>query len=127
MSDKENPQIIFVYNSDATLKAAAEDFITRIVTPSKYACNLCMVTYGAVAMKSPWRDFLDSLPNEKTFLHRDEFHKKYPHHTDTALPVILTESEDGLNILVNAEEIEGVSDMEGLKKILLEKLENNPT
>ena len=122
MNDAKTPGLVFVYNADATLKAAAEDFITRIVAPDTYACNLCMVTYGAVAMKSPWRTFLDTLPNEKTFLHRDQFHKKYPHHTTIALPVILTNSGTDLEVLVNAEEIESVTDMEGLKKILLEKL-----
>jgi len=125
MSDKKPPQLVFVYNADSTLRAAAEDFITRIVAPDTYACNLCMITYGSVSMKTPWRAFLDSLPNEKIFLHRDEFHKKYPHYADSVLPAIfLSDSDSGLNILMSADEINGVADMEALKKLLTEKLKS---
>lgn len=114
--------LIFVYNADSTLKAAAEDFITRIIAPSKYSCNLCMVTHGTMAMKSPWKAFLDTLPNEKEFLHRDEFYEKYPEHKDMALPSILTGANGNFEILINAEEIDGVKDMGELKNILIEKL-----
>ena len=122
MSEKKSPRLTFVYNADSSLMAAAEDFITRIVAPDKYACNLCMITYGPVSMRTPWRAFLDSLPNEKIFLHRDEFHKKYPNSIDIALPAVLADSAGGFEVVVSADEINHVTDAEALKKILTGKL-----
>jgi len=122
MSDKQSPRLTFVYNADSTLIAAAEDFITRIVAPGTYACNLCMITYGPVSMRTPWRAFLDSLPNEKIFLHRDEFHKKYPNSINIALPAVLADSAGDFEVVVSADEINNVTDAEALKKLLMEKL-----
>ena len=125
MNNEKIPELTFVYNADSTLKAAAGDFITRIVAPSKYPCNLCMVTYGALSMKSPWQKFLNTLPNEKIFLHRDEFHKKYPQYKDIVLPVILTGPSHDLKVFIDAEEIDGIKNTEELKKLLAERLESN--
>ena len=117
-----NNTLVFVYNADSTLKAAAIDFVTRFVAPNKYSCNLCMVTYGPVREKQPWRKFLDTLPNKKVFLHRDEFLKKYPEHKNIKLPVIFTDFSGKLEVLVEAQEINQVKDAEGLIKLLTKKL-----
>jgi len=119
-----NNTLVFVYNSDGTLKAAAVDFVMRFVAPDKYSCNLCMVTYGPVFEKKSWRAFLDTLPNKNIFLHRDEFLKQYPEYRNIKLPVILTDSGEKLETLVSAEEIQTVKDIEGLKKLITEKLHN---
>ena len=122
--NNKNNTLVFVYNSDGTLKAAAVDFVTRLVTPDKYSCNLCMVTYGSMFKKQSWRAFLDTLPNKIIFLHRDEFLKQYPEYRNIKLPVVLTDSCEKLETLVSAEEIQTVKDLEGLKKLITEKLHN---
>ena len=119
-----NDTLVFVYNSDGTLKAAAIDFVTRFVAPDKYSCNLCMVTYGLVFEKQSWRTFLDTLPNKNIFLYRDEFLKQYPEYRNLKLPVILTDSGEKLETLVSAEEIQTVEDLEGLKKLITENRHN---
>ncbi|MCH7883320.1 hypothetical protein IIA95_02815 [Patescibacteria group bacterium] len=124
MKVTNNDTLVFVYSSDATLKAAAVDFVTRLVAPDKYSCNLCMVTYGPVFQKQSWREFLDTLPNKKIFLHRDEFLKQYPEYRNVKLPAILTGSEGKLETFVSAEEINKIEDLEGLKKLITEKLHN---
>ena len=124
MQPTNNNTLVFVYNSDSTLKAAAVDFVTRFVAPTTYPCNLCMVTYGVMFEKQSWREFLDTLPNKKVFLHRDEFLKQYPEYRDIELPVILTDFGEKLEILVSAEEINKVQNLEELKKLVIEKLHN---
>ena len=123
MNDAKISELLFVYNADSTLISAAKDFVTRIVTPSDYSCNLCMVTYGAVSMKKSWRSFLDSLPNKKTFLHKDEFRKVYSQYRKIKLPAIFTVSKDGLTILVSAQGLSEVGNTEELQKLLARKLE----
>ena len=116
--------LIFVYNSDATIKAAVTDFVTRFVAPDKYSCNLCKVTYGMVFKKQSWQEFLDTLTNKKIFFHRDEFFKKYSKYREVKLPAIFVDFDEKLETLVSAEEINKVEDLEGLKKLITEKLHN---
>lgn len=116
------PELVFVYNADATLAAAASDFATRLFAPEKYACNLCMVTYGPLTMKSPWKEFLETFPHKKTFLHRDEFKERYPARTDTPLPVIFAVSGENFDVVLNAEEINRAKNWQELKEALLVKL-----
>lgn len=118
-------ELLFVYNADATLAAAASDFVTRIFAPQDYACNLCMVTYGPLTMRSPWKEFLDTLPNKKTFLHRDEFRKQYPERADEPLPAVFVVENDALKLLLGPEDINSVKDWQGLKTLLVSALERH--
>ena len=52
--------LVFVYNADSGTFNTLKDILTRIVTPNNYSCRLCGLTYGAIGMKSKWRQFLDS-------------------------------------------------------------------
>lgn len=124
MDKKGKPELIFVYNADSSLGAAAMDFVTRIFAPDNYSCNLCMVTYGPINMRTPWSIFLDTLPNKKTFLHRDEFYKQYPKEKHVTLPVILINTSGTLNVLVSTKEINNIHNVEKLKQLLIGKLQN---
>lgn len=116
--------LVFVYNADSGLFSAATDFIKRIATPDKYECNLCMVTYGSVKMKSPWKDYLETIPNKKYFLHRDEFLKKFPEYSTIPLPVIFVQNDSNLDVLVSAEEINSTKNLPSMKKLLQDKIQN---
>ena len=125
--NKKNSELILVYNTDAELKSAVGDFVTRLIAPDKYPCNLCMVTYGGplpVFKKQSWKEFLHTLPYKKVFLQRDRFLKKYEGYQNITLPVILIGFEKELRTLVSAEEINRVKDLEELKKIITDKLSN---
>jgi hypothetical protein len=67
--------IIFVYNADSNLASAMLDVGRRILTPKKYPCTLCKITYGPFGMKQDWKAFTKSLPFESSFLHKDELPK----------------------------------------------------
>jgi len=94
---KNKGKLIFVYNADSSVFSQVSDAVKKIVTPSKYECNLCMVTYGAISMKDEWKEFLDALLFEKEFLHRDEFQKQYPELKSTKLPAIFISQNNTLS------------------------------
>ena len=119
---KNKNKFIFIYNADSSVFAQVSDAFKKIATPDKYQCNLCMVTYGAVSMKDEWKEFLDTLPFEKEFLHRDEFQKYYPKLESTKLPAIFISQNNILNLIVSAEEINRQKDIAGLKNTLRIKL-----
>ena len=119
---KNKDKLIFVYNADSSVFSQVSDAVKKIVTPSKYECNLCMVTYGAISMKDEWREFLDALPFEKEFLHRDEFHKQHPELKSTKLPTIFISQNNTLNPLVSADEIILQKNIKDLKELLIGRI-----
>jgi len=120
--DKNAHKLIFVYNADSSVFSLVSDAVKKVVTPSKYECNLCMVTYGAISMKDEWKEFLDALPFEKEFLHRDEFHKQHPELKSTKLPTIFISQNNTLNQLVSADDINTKKDVEDLKELLIGRI-----
>ena len=118
----EGKKLIFVYNADSGLFSAVTDFAHKIVSPETYRCNLCKITYGNMTMKSSWKDYLASMNYEKEFLHRNEFQRRYPEFKGCDLPAVFVCLQDDIKLLVNAEEINLVNDIEGLKDKLNQKL-----
>ena len=114
--------MIFVYNADSGLFSTVTDFAHKIISPDTYECNLCKLTYGNFAMKNEWRDFLESLESEKVFLHRDEFKKQFPQIDETVFPCVFILKDGQTQLLLNAEEINRVSDIAELKNIIMGKL-----
>lgn len=110
-------KLILVYNADEGLFNAVTDTIHKVLSPSTYECSLCRFTYGMVGMRKTWGAYLSNLKAEKEFLHRREFHKKYP-NVDAELPAIFTEADDGLRALVSAEEINACENLEELISIV---------
>ena len=100
-------ELVFVYNADSTLFAVASDFVKKIVAPNAQECNLCKITYGALSPNEEWSSFLATLPQEKVFLHRDEFRSLYPDKRDLALPAIFTRQNGVLMELVAAKKVNG--------------------
>lgn len=123
MSINKNDTLLFVYNADSTIFASLSDFMRKLIAPKTSGCSLCMITYGLMNMKDEWKEFINALPQQKTFLHRDEFVKKYPEQSKTSLPAIFIISNGSLNDLVTAQEINKEKDIAGLKELLLSKME----
>ena len=100
-------RLLFVYNADSGVLNMLKDWTHKIVRPSTYDCQLCALTYGNTGMREKWRTFVSDLSLQTVFLHRDEFHKQYPHLKDVLLPCALIEqnSNRSVEVLVNAETI----------------------
>ncbi|OUW17370.1 MAG: hypothetical protein CBD18_04900 [Opitutales bacterium TMED158] len=115
-------KLILVYNADEGLFNAVTDTIHKALSPSTYECSLCRFTYGMVGMRKSWGSYLSGLKAEKEFLHRREFHKKYP-DVEAALPAIFTETADGAQVIVSAEEINACENLEELISIVDERVD----
>lgn len=97
------PRLLIVYNADGGILNALKDAVWKIISPATYPCSLCAITYGAVSMHPEWRRFLDSLPLEVVFYHRDDFAAAYPDH-GIALPVIAVAYGDEMPQILVAKE-----------------------
>ncbi|SMB99010.1 hypothetical protein SAMN00120144_3663 [Hymenobacter roseosalivarius DSM 11622] len=86
-------KLLFVYNADAGLANGLLDMAHKILSPRTYPCSLCGITYGTTHMRPDWRQFLQSLPLESRFLHRDEFQQQFPGLKNPALPAVFWQDE----------------------------------
>jgi hypothetical protein len=116
-------KLLFVYNADAGVANAIKDSLKKSLTPKKYECALCQITYGVAFMKPEWKKFIQSLPYEIEFLHRDEFTKQYG--TQYKLPAIFSFENKKLIELVSVKDIESAGDLSELKEVVSRKLGND--
>ncbi|PHR16429.1 MAG: hypothetical protein COA41_15225 [Sphingopyxis sp.] len=126
MKDSGNPtravpidRLIIVYNADDGWASALMDAVHKLVRPETYECSLCRISHGAMSMRRPWRNYLDSLAMEKRFYHRQDFARAYPADAFPVvaglnLPAILLESDSALHCLLSSQELERLTDVEEL-------------
>ena len=113
-------ELIFVYNADSTVAALVKDILVKIFTPQKYACNLCMITYGLVRMKRAWKVFIEGLPNDVRFLHRDEFRDRYG--DGPRFPAAFAVEKGKPELFLSAGEIDAVDSLDELIGLVKGKL-----
>lgn len=117
---KKTTKIVFVYNADSGIVNGLFDSLHKTFRPKTYSCNLCALTYGLTSMKKDWKQFLDSLPYEITFLHRDEFKKHYP-DVKVKLPAILL-NDIVVSVLVSAKELNQIKNLDELTQVVAKRL-----
>lgn len=116
------PRLILVYNADAGLLKGLRDSVWKAFRPATYPCSLCALTHGWFTMYRPWRQFLDSLPHEKVYLHKDEIGRAFP-ELNIALPAILiTEGRPRPEVLVSANELDALADLDALIALVGKRL-----
>src|SRR5689334_20118258 len=114
-------QLIFVYNADGGIFGTLADFAHKIFSPSTYSCNLCALTHGDFIMKHEWRSFIQTLPLEVIFLHRDAFQKQY--NIPSPMPGAFLRAHETLTEIISKQEIEGCASLDALKLLLKSKIE----
>lgn len=115
------PTIVFVYNADSGLFNTLTDIAHKIFAPQTYECNLCAITFGNFGMREEWKAFLETLPVELEFLHRDELQRQYGLEGG-ALPAIFQKSAAGLELWISAAEINACSSIDDLKHLINSRL-----
>ena len=119
---KPTQELIFVYNADSDIFSQVTDFAHKIFAPQTYSCQLCGLTYGNFTIKKQWRDFLQTISYPKTFLHRDDFIRRFPDSADLSLPAIFSTTNGQLHPLITAKEIQSFSNLDALIAALQKRI-----
>src|SRR5689334_9393969 len=112
---RTRPALVFVYNAESGLFNTLADAAHKIFSPRTYPCNLCALTHSAVGMRREWREFLDGLDATPEFLHADELEERYGVE-GLSLPAIFRREERGMEVLVDADSINGCKTLDELKR-----------
>jgi hypothetical protein len=115
--------VLFVYNADGTVFGRLSDAAHKAFAPRSYQCHLCGLTYGLVKEKRRWRSFVSSLEVPTTFLHRDEFKRRYPSRADEALPAVFAETGEKIpELLISASELNATHDLAELEELVSQRV-----
>ena len=117
-------KLVFIYNADSGLRNAILDSAHKIWSPDTYACSLCDITYGAFTEKSVWKKFRNETNLDMEFLHKDEFSKAYASKFGYkfTFPIVLAESNSGLEVFIKTEELNDLENSEALIAIVQERI-----
>lgn len=116
-------KLIFIYNADSGIRNMIMDSAHKIFSPDTYECSLCDITYGAFTENSIWKKFRKETDLQMEFLHKDEFAKTYASkfgHKFT-FPIVLVETNNGLEVFVNTKELNGIEKAESLIRVIKER------
>lgn len=119
---KPPPKLVFVYNADDGLFNAIAATAHRIFSPATYECALCLYTYGVRGMHRQWKHFLESLGCALEFFYRTEFRAAYPGR-EVRLPAVFISRGNGLELLIESDEIKACGDLEELILFTRQKVE----
>ena len=114
--------LLFVYNADSGVLNAIKDGIIKITNPNEYECKLCALTFGVATMKGEWRRYINSLPVESKFLHRDEFEEQYNERVE--LPATFLEEDGELSLIISSDEYNELTTLRGLQSLVRTKLKS---
>lgn len=119
----DKQKLIFVYNANSDLFSTVTDFAHKIFSPATYGCGLCALTYGNFSMKQEWKTFIENLPFDTVFLHKDEFQKQYG--SNVQLPAIFISVNNALSEIISRQELERCKTLDELKSLVSQKTQEH--
>ncbi|MEA1786761.1 GTPase [Arenibacter sp. GZD96] len=113
-------KVLFIYNANSGKRNALLDSAHKIFSPDTYDCNLCDITFGVFTENKVWRQFRENSALPFVFLHKDEFLAQYASKFSAKFkyPIILAETQNDLEILVDTEKLNGLENAEALIALL---------
>lgn len=120
MKNAAAQKLVFIYNADSGLGNMILDGAHKILSPNTYECSLCGLTFGAFSEKSIWKFFREESDVQMEFLHKDEFSTQYASKFGHkfSFPIILAETNLGLEVFVKTEELNTLEKVEDLIALL---------
>ena len=116
-------RLVFVYNADSGVFNTLTDIAHKLISPSTYQCDLCSITHGVFRERDQWRNFIESLPVEVAFFHRDEFLERYSKDTgQLSFPCVLMEEGGHYSQLIDRNEISQCDSADCLSALVRQRL-----
>jgi hypothetical protein len=112
--------LLFVYNADRGLFNTLADIGHKLFSPETYPCALCAITHGVLAERAAWRSFIGSLGATSEFLHRDQFHARFP-DVSVALPAIFRLDGGRPRLCADAAAIGRCDGLDDLQSLILSR------
>lgn len=122
---KNNLQkLLFIYNANSGVRNMLIDGAHKIISPKTYDCKLCEITYGVFTENKQWKKYRRQSGLEMDFLHKDEYKTQYASKFGYSFnfPVILGITVNGIEVLVDQEELNDLGRAEDLIALINERI-----
>jgi hypothetical protein len=114
--------LIFVYNKNSSIISSLKSRFQKNSSESKYKCKLCKLTHNRLFTKKVWKNFLKNLSYHKVFFYKKEFKVAHPEYAYLELPSILVKNGPEIKVLITAQEINAIENVDDLIGLLGNKL-----
>ena len=101
-------RLIFLYDADGGIVPALLDASKRLMNDPS-TCQLYRLTHGLLFEKRAWTEFLSRLPMPIQYEHGEFAGMK-------VAPAVIREQDGEISVLISAEELEGIANLEQLIK-----------
>ena len=96
--------LIFVYNAKSDFLNKAIGFARKILNPSNFDCELCVLTHHTLGERMEWKAFKKESNAHFSFYFIQEFEEKF--NLNEQYPVIYKESDGELIRIMSSSDIE---------------------
>jgi hypothetical protein len=104
-------KIILIYNSESGLFNKMSDWTHKAFSPKTYSCSLCSITHDNFGKKKEWEQFIKKEPYEFKFMYKNDYTARFYKQLVIEFPVILLESNNGIQILLSKSEIKAMANL----------------
>ena len=124
MENRLQQKLLFVYNANSVKRNAIIDSMHKVLRPQTYDCKLCELTFGVVVENKNWKRFRKENGQRMDFLHKDEFSKLYKSKFGYKFtyPIVLTEGENGFEVLIATEELNQLNSTQDLISLVMKRM-----
>jgi len=90
-------KLLFVYNANSGKLNSLFGIAHKIISPSTYTCELCLLTHGVFFENIDWKNFKETSSLVMEFFHVNEFLKIYSdeEYSRINFPAVLSCEQDG--------------------------------
>ncbi|MDT8410840.1 MAG: GTPase [Vicingaceae bacterium] len=110
-------ELIFIYNAKSGSVNSLIDISHKIISPSTYPCSLCSITHGNFGAKEQWKNFLNELNVNATFLYKNQL-QKISFKPNQVPCVLLKTEQENIQEIITAEELNSFSTLSELITVL---------
>lgn len=113
-------ELIFVYNARKGVGNMVLDGLHKVASPSTYACDLCSITYTAVAKKKRWKEFLAKANVPVRFYYKNTIPNEF--NQDWDYPVVLHYENSSVTCILDRQDFADINDLNEFIVLLKEKV-----
>ena len=113
-------ELFFIYNANSTTTGRLFGAIHKIVSPSTYDCELCILSHHYFGARKIWTEFVESARVPVRIYYKDQFKQKFEEEIE--FPAVMSYDNSSLNCILGRKELSSINDLNELFVLLREKV-----
>lgn len=112
----DSMEYLFIYNANTDVVSKLVDYAHKVIKPSTYKCNLCLLTHHNQGERNAWKQFKKSTNAKLSFWHIKQFEEAF--EIQFQYPVVLMRKKASFEVVINKEELAKFKEVDELIRTL---------